>query len=411
MWKKIAIISSSALLIAIFTILIIHRGSENTVRHSTLSNSVQPNGLIWTTSPDWILKLAEINSDAIDQHWVAQMIEAVAEDRFNSGDYDQAAQILEIGYQLFPQNVTIVYQLGLDQLIVDPQRATQYLSIAANLDQSYAALASEVMDILTNSSTWGVNLFLGLGKVLGKSGEWKVGQVLFEKATDLDPKNEEGWVLLGQAQDQNGQNGLPAYLQAQKLDPGLDVVKASLGSYYASHGNQSNAIGIYSSLQKSQPSQPIWDIELGNLYSQAGDLVTAYGYYVDAIDLEPQNVNYWIALVNFCSQYQIYIQEVGLPAARKAVSLAPDDPNALASMGELLFLQGDADSAIKFLGQAVELDTWNPAYLFSLAESYLHKKDLISAFPIYQEIVSLEGITGYGALARQELIQNFSIKP
>jgi len=367
--------------------------------------------LTWTSAPDWVLGLVKLRKMGLDQHWVVQLIEAISQDQSSNNEHEKAVSVLLIGYSLFPHNAKIAYQLGLELCIVDPKRAVQYLSIAENMDTAYSQKVEKISKAIPEGELSEASQWFALGKALGSAWEWTTAEVIFQKVTELAPNNSEAWVMLGQAQEENGQDGSGAFFQAEKLDPASDLVRASLASYYAGHGNLQKAIEIYSLLQQEEPDQPIWDIELGNLFSQTSDLVKAYSYFVSAIDLQPEKVSYWIAMVNFCVKYQIYIQEVGIPSARKAVSLEPDNPDALASMGEMLLIEGDADNAIRFFTKAVEKDEHNSAYLYYLGESYMRANDEKDAYTYYVKAVEQEGNSGYGAIARIKLAQYYSVQP
>lgn len=412
MWRKILLILFSAIMVAMIALLVI-RGSTDKPTDE-LQKELEPRpdmDLLWTSSPDWIINLAQLRSMGLDQHWAAQLIKAMAQQQSNNNDHELAIKILQTGYALFPRNAEIAFRLGLEFCLTDPERAGQYFSMAANLDPAYIEIADEIVHSIPDGPMTNFNQWLGLGKALGRAGEWATAEIVFQRTVALAPDEAEAWVLLGQARQQNGQDGSAALFQAKKINATSSHVRASLAAYYAGQRNIPKAIEIYSGLAKDEPDQPIWNIELGNLYSQTGDLIKAYNYFVAAIDLQPDTANYWIALVNFCIRYQIYVQEVGVPAARIAVNLEPENPDAQAVMGEMLLLQSDADSAIRFFTRAVELDEHNSAYLYYLAECYRRTNDRSLAYQYYVKALEEEGNFGYGASSRAKLMQYFSTLP
>jgi Flp pilus assembly protein TadD len=69
------------------------------------------------------------------------------------------------------------------------------------------------------------------------------------------------------------------------------------------------------------------------------------------------------------------LRQVGLPAARQAVLLAPDDPACLDTLGQVFFLLGDAASAERFFDRALQADAgFAPAHLH-LGLVYLQQGD------------------------------------
>lgn len=411
MRKKIPLILFSAIMMALIAIFVIHGSATKPTNDSREELQLRNFDFVWTPSPDWMIELAHLRSMGLEHHWVAQLLEAVAQERSNNNEHELAVEVLQTGFALFPRDADIAFRLGLECCITLPERGGQYLSIAADLDAGYTAIADEIIQAIPIEPRFNFDQWMLLGKALGRTGEWLTAEAIFQKVVQLAPDEADAWVLLGQAQEQNGRDGSTALFRAEKLDAASVQVRASLASYYATHGNVPKAIEIYSVLLKDEPDQPIWNIELGNLYSQTGDLIRAYDYFVSAVDLRPDKVSYWIALINFCMQYQIYVKEVGVPAARIAVNLEPDNPDALASMGEMLLLQGDVDNAVRFFTRAVEQNGHNAAYLYYLAECFRRTKNRPYAYNYYVKAIEEEGNMGYGEFARTRLAEYYSAQP
>jgi len=242
----------------------------------------------------------------------------------------------------------LTLRLGLILCVLDPAQARDFLEKTDFFEENYSDKAVAILSAISFTPFHSADQWVQLGKAVAGTGEWGMAEAIFQKAVRLKPENAGALSMLGLAKEQNGEDGQTELLRAEGYDPHNNIVLANMAEYYSRHGNFTKAIDYYTELHKNQSEEPIWDIELGRAFAQAGDMIKAYEFYVAAIDQQPENVNYWIAMVNFCVQYQVYLKEVGLPAARKAVSLAPDNSNALASMGIMLLMNGDADSAIRF---------------------------------------------------------------
>ncbi|MBE0699161.1 MAG: tetratricopeptide repeat protein, partial [Anaerolineaceae bacterium] len=67
----------------------------------------------------------------------------------------------------------------------------------------------------------------------------------------------------------------------------------------------------------------------GNTWAEKGDLLVALEHFQKATTLDPQNSLYWQYLARFTVDYSVNVRFIGLPAARQAVVLAPNDPAAL----------------------------------------------------------------------------------
>ena len=94
-------------------------------------------------------------------------------------------------------------------------------------------------------------------------------------------------------------------------------------------------------------------------------LQAALGSYLRATEIAPIDAKVWRSLAAFSAQYNMQVKDVGLPAARKAVDLNEEDPQALDMLGWTLALLGRYDQAQDALEHALRLD---PA----LAQGHLH---------------------------------------
>jgi Flp pilus assembly protein TadD len=99
--------------------------------------------------------------------------------------------------------------------------------------------------------------------------------------------------------------------------------------------------------------------------------------------------------------------DLALPAVRKSMALAPNDPLSLTLMGQSLIKQGDMDTAERFLLQAVETEpTFSSAHYF-LGYLYINENNKTAAFPELVIVIEKDGNFGYGPLARRLLEENF----
>jgi len=71
------------------------------------------------------------------------------------------------------------------------------------------------------------------------------------------------------------------------------------------------------------------------------------------------------ALTGYCAATGIHLRDEGLPAARKVMLLAPDDPDSYDTMGRVLAALDDLENAVRYYQKAIKMD---PA----LASSHLH---------------------------------------
>jgi tetratricopeptide (TPR) repeat protein len=103
----------------------------------------------------------------------------------------------------------------------------------------------------------------------------------------------------------------------------------------------------------------------------------------------------------------VHLDDVGLPAAQKAVEISPDDPSALDALGWVYLSSGRYASAEQVLSDAVERF---PQYLSAqlhLAITYLAQSNFPAAFDTLTKIQSTDPNGAYGGMAGQLLKQYF----
>ena len=84
-------------------------------------------------------------------------------------------------------------------------------------------------------------------------------------------------------------------------------------------------------------------------------------------------------LARLCLTLDLKIEEEALPAARQAVLLADDDPDALILLGRTYFHTGNLDLAIRFLNEANLLDPDAPGPHYYLGLVYLNQGNSAAA--------------------------------
>jgi Flp pilus assembly protein TadD len=144
--------------------------------------------------------------------------------------------------------------------------------------------------------------------------------------------------------------------QALKLNPGSLVANTLMALYWQRRGDDRRALEYQRLAAQAQPENPAVQVELGAALAYAGHYEDALQAYQGAVDLSPNEARYYKQLALFCIRYEYMLDEVGLPAARRAVALAPQDPETLDVMAQALTVQGDVPGARRFIERALEAD-------------------------------------------------------
>ncbi|MCX8025949.1 MAG: tetratricopeptide repeat protein, partial [Thermanaerothrix sp.] len=237
-----------------------------------------------------------------------------------------------------------------------------------------------------------------LGQALGRGGDWDLAEEVFIHVITKQPTYAEGWVLLSEARQQLGKNGVDELCMAFKLAPDSVVVRAAWGLYWRRIGHPERALYFYRGLAQQFPREPRWQVEMAETYAALGNVALAVTYYERAVALAPQDAYYWRLYARFALTYGLDLKTYALPAAQRALELEPSNPESLDLMGWIAFLMGDAAQGERFLHQALQKDAdyW-PARLHQ-AQIWLWQEKWESA---YEALVQVAGQTDNAELAAQ----------
>jgi tetratricopeptide (TPR) repeat protein len=135
--------------------------------------------------------------------------------------------------------------------------------------------------------------------------------------------------------------------------------------------------------------------------------VSALAFYRKAASLAPNNATYWRLLALFSADNGVQILDVGLPAARKAGELAPNDPQVLDTLGWSYAQAGLLYNAEQTLLKATSVAPDSALVHLHLAETYLRRGDQASALRELRLARQLDGNGPIGQLAGQLISRYF----
>jgi tetratricopeptide (TPR) repeat protein len=309
------------------------------------------------------------------------------------------------------------YRLGLLLTVLAPEQALTNLMLASSLDPETDPAVQTLRAALNLSATQpdASQQMVTIGRALGLVQEWDLSIAAFEKAITLNAENAEAWAWLGEAKQQTGdalsvskgQVGLVELDRAVTLDHTSVVVRALRGLYWNRQEKYSQMLAEYLLAAEYEPTNPAWQAEIGNAYIKRGDLVAALAAYQRATELAPDESTYWRLLAVFCAENGVHLEDVGLPAAQKAVQLAPNDPLALDALGWSYLSSGRYANAERTLLDVVARFPDHLSAHIHLAMTYLAQGNRAAAQDklVYVQSVDLNG--AYGEMAKQLLEQYF----
>jgi tetratricopeptide (TPR) repeat protein len=176
---------------------------------------------------------------------------------------------------------------------------------------------------------------------------------------------------MGEAEGQLGRDGLTDLARALELDPSSAVVRGLRGLYWKRVQEFDRALVEEQIAAELEPSNPAWQAAIGESHYLLGDLATALLDFQHAVDLAPRDPTYLRLLAVFCAENSVHIEDIGIPAALKAVELKPGDPQMLDTLGWSYFASGKYTLAEQTLSEAVKSDPLNFSAHLHLAMTYL----------------------------------------
>jgi tetratricopeptide (TPR) repeat protein len=346
---------------------------------------------------------------AIPEDLAAKTYERLASLQRSRGDFSRAVETLRAWLAADPSNVQAIFLLGLNLTPLNPDEALPLLIEASTRDTVYTPTV-QILRRGINAASAGEDpgyRWVMIGRALGSAGQWDLASKAFEQAVMISPQYAEAWAFLGEARYQLGKPGKVDLDRAVELNPKSVVARALLALYYRQEGNYDLALENLQTAARQEPEEPIWEVEMGNICAEKGDLPVALEHFQKATSLAPDISIYWQYLARFSVSYDTNVQTIGLPAARQAVILAPNDPGALDVMGWTMVYLEDYASAERFLRQAVERNTSYALAYLHLGQLCLQQNDLEHAHPYLDRAMSLDGDGSIGLVAERLLRQYY----
>lgn len=301
------------------------------------------------------------------------------------------------------------YRLGLLLTLSSPEAALTELTRASTLNpevdsavqtlRAALALSGQESDPSTQR--------IIIGQAFGLVQDWELAHAAFEQAVSLDVKNAEAWAWLGEAKQHLGGDGSEELDQALALDRKSANVHALRALRWSRLGDFEKMLAEYRYAAGLEPENPRWQVGMAEAYTKSGDLISALAAYRSAVELAPDQADYLRLLAIFCAENNVQVEQVGLPAAQKAVTLSANDPVSLAALGYVYLSSGRYASAEESLTLAITLaPDYYPAHLH-LALTYLAQGNRIAAFNSLTYVRDAPGAGADAETARQLLDKYF----
>jgi Flp pilus assembly protein TadD len=320
-----------------------------------------------------------------------------------------ALQTLHAWHTASPKDLKPVYLLGIHLASPAPRAAGKFLSQVSsqkNINASNALVLNQaVKEALSYSDTsYGQ---VAIGRALGKIGEWDLAIRSFEEAVRINPNYGEAWALLAQAKHSVALDEVAEIRKAQAANPQSTLVQALSAVYWREHGKPELSLALLYPLSWKEPENCIWQGEIGASLELLGNSAAALRHYQQAVENNPQNSLCWQALANYCISNGVQLRNIGLPAARQAAALDPQNPATLLILGQVMASLEDTSEAERFYYQALALDRgYAPAYL-ELGKLYLIMDNRAAAYHFLTQAYQLSPAKQPVGIAAARLLERY----
>lgn len=347
--------------------------------------------------------------NGLKEYQTATLYRALASAYRAQKNWEAEKNALERQIVLDAQDAYAHYRLGILLMTFSPATAYDALNRASILNVETASAVDTLTTALNiaNAQNNYAEKYVTIGRALGLVQAWDLAFVAFQKAIAFNHQNAEAWAWLGEAKQQQGQNGRAELDKALLLNHTSAPVRGLRALYWKRQEKYTQMLAEYLLAHEFEPTNPAWLTGIGEAYAHLGDLIAALQAYQQAVELAPTDPTYWRLLAMFCAENNFYIEEIGLPSATQAVSLSPNDPEDLDTLGYVYFLSGRYSNAELTFLQVIDLSPqYFPAHLH-LALTYLAQNNRAAAYHVLTFVRDADNSGLYRESAQRLLNQYF----
>ncbi len=296
--------------------------------------------------------------------------------RLEQNSLNQAQQCFQRGLELDPKNTSAMYGLGVVHEKYDqPQKALDYFQQACHaapehtpyvlaLAETYAALdrsdeALKVLEPAMSTSQHNTAVFLLAGTIYSSGNN-------LDKATEM-------------------------YRSAYHLSPGDPQITEALAFSYYHQGHAAQALPLLQQLSRNIDPQAqsrwVYDLAIGDCQLQLGRYHEAQRSFEQITRQNVVKPVVWVRLAQAALVRQDF--ERAETCAQRALSMAPDNSEALTIMGHTAFKQGRHEAARQCFEQVIRQNPQDSLAYCLLGQTYaaMGQKELAGKY--YQHALTL----------------------
>lgn len=330
-----------------------------------------------------------------------QELIAIAKDQ-GGGDNSNLLSILKDSADSNPNNAKSQYDVAFEA------HSKGDLSTAIRYYKKAIILDPKMTDAYSN-----------LGAALMENKEYDEATENLQKASELDPTNDNVQKLLSEIKELQGSNkyqealklheegklskAIKLYEEALNAEPNNTEIYINLGAATQSNKDYQKAINYYKKALSLDPNSSLTYYYMGTVYHAKNDLSEAVGNYKKALEIDPNNAQAKEALKSAEEAKSQIILSDALDAYNKkdykrakaliegVLKTEPNNAIAYYYLGLVLEGQNDVNTAIINYKKATQLDPKmeNAFYALAIALDKINSKQ--EAKIAYQKFVALAG--------------------
>jgi tetratricopeptide (TPR) repeat protein len=290
---------------------------------------------------------------------IEQPILKEAEKHFGKQDWAKAGSYFEKALQVNPQSLNAA--LGLAECMAQQgelRKTILYCNIASDIIENYKATYKDLKsDSITTVQKIEENLnqlqkkegaiYHLKGKAKSKMNEPEAAFIYLQKASDLDPENEDIWIDMGivRYQQKKHQEAEDYFLKALAIEKDNFKALFNLGNIKSETGNISEAINYYQKAVKKNPSYSLAFLYIGDLELQLNNYRKAIEAYSSLIDNEDYLEEAYFKRASAYNMLGLY--ENALQDWSKSFELNNKNYDALRNRGLMYMVINKHDAAIQ----------------------------------------------------------------
>ncbi|MCX8065812.1 MAG: tetratricopeptide repeat protein [Candidatus Hydrogenedentes bacterium] len=211
------------------------------------------------------------------------------------------------------------------------------------------------------------------------------------KAIEINPKNHEYYLLLGEIYLQTNEptEAKIHFLKALEMNPLSPTVHNNLGYMEELEGNLQKARELYTKATSINPVYTLGWINLGRVYLYSLNMPEEAKFcFLKAVEIDP---NLWKTWFHLGNSYLVLGEFTKAEEyLSKAINLSPKNPHVLNNLGLVYFKMGNIQKSKDFFEKALSIDSNLPDALFNLGKIYKELSMPKEAKKYFEKILSIQ---------------------